>query len=64
VKFFNSDRGYGFIRPDDGIPDIFAHISAFQAAGLREPHESDRLSFDAEPGRAGKLQAVNLKFVA
>jgi CspA family cold shock protein len=64
IKFFNIDRGYGFIKPESG-PDVFVHISSFQAAGLREPHENDHVSFDVEPDtKSGRLRAANLVLVS
>jgi CspA family cold shock protein len=62
VKFFNMQRGYGFISPEDGGPDIFLHISALEAAGMRSVAEGDRVSFDAvmDP-RKGKTNAQNIK---
>ncbi len=65
VKFFNIDRGYGFIAPEDGGPDVFLHISALEAAGLRGVSEGDRLSFDAVMDqRKGKTNAQNIKKLA
>jgi CspA family cold shock protein len=62
VKFFNIDRGYGFIAPEDGGADVFLHISALEAAGLRSVSEGDRLSFDAVMDqRKGKTNAQNIK---
>lgn len=60
VKFFNADKGYGFIQPDDGSPDSFVHISAVQAAGMNTLDKEQRVSFDVETGRNGKESAVNL----
>ena len=61
VKFFNSERGYGFVNPDDGGRDVFVHISAVEQAGLKTLNESQRLSFDVEPDKKGKgPKAVNL----
>jgi CspA family cold shock protein len=60
VKFFNSDKGYGFIQPDDGSADSFVHISAVQAAGMQTLDKEQRLSYDVEQGRNGKESAVNL----
>ena len=61
VKFFNADKGYGFIKPDDGGPDIFVHITAVQASGLAALSENQKVSFDTEPDRRGKgPKAVNL----
>ncbi|GIL02325.1 MAG: cold-shock protein [Alphaproteobacteria bacterium] len=62
VKFFNTDKGYGFIKPDDGGPDIFVHITAVQASGLTALSENQKVSFDTEPDRRGKgPKAVNLQ---
>ncbi|KPL68686.1 cold-shock protein [Erythrobacter sp. SG61-1L] len=60
VKFFNEDKGYGFIQPDDGSKDSFVHISAVQAAGMATLNKDQRLSYDVEAGRNGKESAVNL----
>jgi CspA family cold shock protein len=62
VKFFNGDKGYGFITPEDGGTDVFLHISALEAAGIRNVSEGDRLSFDAVMDqRKGKTNAQNIK---
>jgi CspA family cold shock protein len=60
VKFFNSDKGYGFIQPDDGSEDSFVHISAVQAAGMDTLNNNQRLNYEVETGRNGKASAVNL----
>jgi len=60
VKFFNEDKGYGFIQPDDGSRDSFVHISAVQAAGLGTLNKDQRVSYDVEAGRNGKESAINL----
>jgi CspA family cold shock protein len=60
VKFFNSDKGYGFIQPDDGSSDSFVHISAVQAAGMQTLDKDQRLNYEVEQGRNGKESAVNL----
>jgi len=60
VKFFNTDKGYGFIQPDDGSDDSFVHISAVQAAGMQTLDKDQRLNFEVETGRNGKASAVNL----
>ena len=61
VKFFNADKGYGFIKPDDGGADIFVHISALQASGLMSLAENQKVSYETEPDRRGKgPKAVNL----
>jgi len=61
VKFFNTDKGYGFIAPDDGGADSFVHISAVQAAGMQTLNKDQRLSYEVETGRNGKASAVNLQ---
>ncbi|TCT40210.1 cold-shock protein [Martelella mediterranea] len=61
VKFFNTDKGYGFIKPDNGGADIFVHISAVQSSGLTGLAENQKVSYDTEPDRRGKgPKAVNL----
>ncbi len=61
VKFFNADKGYGFITPDDGAKDVFVHISAVQASGLDGLNEDQKVSFEVEPDKRGKgPKAVNL----
>ena len=61
VKFFNGERGYGFIKPDDGGRDVFVHITAVERAGLKALNEGQRISFDVEPDKKGKgPKAVNL----
>lgn len=61
VKFFNADKGFGFIQPDDGSADSFVHITAVQAAGMATLDRDQRISYDIEQGRNGKASAVNLK---
>ena len=63
VKFFNADKGYGFIQPDDGSQDVFLHISDVQRAGLMEPREGDKLEYDLQRGQQGKTSAGNLKVI-
>jgi cold shock protein len=61
VKFFNADKGYGFIKPDDGGRDIFVHITAVEKAGLTSLAEGQKVSFDVEPDKKGKgPKAVDL----
>ena len=61
VKFFNGERGYGFIKPDDGGRDVFVHITAVERAGLKSLNEGQRINFDVEPDKKGKgPKAVNL----
>ena len=61
VKFFNNDKGYGFITPDDGGQDAFVHISAVQGAGLQTLNQNQRVSFELETGRNGRTSAINLQ---
>ena len=64
VKFFNAQRGFGFITLDDGSPDVFVHVSAVEQAGMRTLHEGQRVSFElATDPRRGKTNAQNLKAV-
>ncbi|WP_156840332.1 cold-shock protein [Novosphingobium aquimarinum] len=60
VKFFNADKGYGFIQPEDGGKDSFVHISAVQASGMMTLDRDQRVSYEVETGRNGKESAVNL----
>ena len=60
VKFFNHDKGYGFIQPDDGSNDSFVHITAVQSAGMTSIDKDQRLNYDVEVGRNGTESAVNL----
>ena len=61
VKFFNGEKGYGFIKPDDGSADIFVHISAIEQAGLHSLNEGQKVSYDIEPDKKGKgPKALNL----
>ena len=62
VKWFDSRKGFGFIEPDDGGPDMFVHISAVECAGLSTLNEGQRVSFDIARER-GKTNAANLKLV-
>ncbi len=61
VKFFNSTKGFGFIRPEDGSKDVFVHISAVERAGLPGLSENQKVSFDLERSRDGRVSATNLK---
>jgi len=61
IKFFNAEKGYGFIRPSDGGRDIFVHITAVEQAGLASLNEGQKISFEIEPDKKGKgPKAVNL----
>ena len=60
VKFFNTDRGYGFITNEAGGPDAFVHVTAVEAAGMGTLREGDKVSYELETGSNGKSSAVNL----
>ena len=61
VKFFNADKGYGFIAPESGGDDAFVHISAVERAGMRTLEKDQRISYDLEKDQRGKTSAVNLQ---
>jgi len=61
VKFFNDAKGYGFIQPESGGTDAFVHISAVERAGMRTLRQDQRLSYELEEDRRGKMSAVNLQ---
>jgi CspA family cold shock protein len=61
VKFFNADKGYGFIAPEDGGNDSFVHISAVERAGMTTLQTDQRVSYDIENDQRGKASAVNLQ---
>lgn len=61
VKWYNPEKGFGFIAPVDGGKDIFLHVSAVESAGHGDPYEGDRISYDVEKGRDGRESAVNLR---
>ena len=61
VKFFNVNKGFGFIQPDQGGKDAFVHISAVERAGLSTLREGQKVSYDLETGRDGKQSATNLQ---
>ena len=61
VKFFNSDKGFGFIAPENGGPDAFVHISAVERAGMGTLQKDQRVSYDLEKDQRGKTSATNLQ---
>jgi cold shock protein len=62
VKWFNAQKGYGFIQPDDGDKDVFVHISAVERAGLRDLREGQKVSYEiTQDRRTGKSSADQLK---
>ena len=60
VKFFNTDRGYGFIAPEDGSKDAFVHISALERAGINSLSEGQKVEYELQEGQKGKSSAENL----
>ncbi len=65
VKFFNEQKGFGFIQPEDGSNDVFVHISALERSGLRTLNEGQKVSFEVEMDeKRGKTNAVNIQEAA
>tara|TARA_B100000989_G_C19384096_1_gene402873 strand:+ start:533 stop:736 length:204 start_codon:yes stop_codon:yes gene_type:complete len=62
VKWFNPNKGYGFIQPDDGGKDVFVHISALERAGIQSLNEGQKISFETATNK-GKISAANLKLL-
>jgi CspA family cold shock protein len=60
VKFFNATKGFGFISPDGGAKDVFVHISAVERAGMHSLNDGQKVTFELESGRDGRISAVNL----
>ena len=63
VKWFNTQKGYGFIQPDQGGKDIFVHVSAVERSQLGSLAEGQKIGFELERGQQGKLSATNLEKV-
>ncbi len=63
VKWFNTDKGYGFIQPEGGGKDVFVHISAVQRSGLTGLADNQKVSFDLEEGRDGRQSAGNIELL-
>lgn len=63
VKFYNSTKGFGFIQPDDGSKDAFVHATALEAAGIMGLAEGQKVSYDLESGRDGKVSATKLSLL-
>ena len=63
VQWFDHNKGYGFIQPDDGSKDVFLHISAVEAAGLDRPSDGQKVEYEIESGRDGKTSAGSIRYV-
>lgn len=61
VKWFNSTKGFGFIQPEDGAKDVFVHVSAVERSDLGSLREGQKVSFELEKDRQGRVSAVNLQ---
>ena len=61
VTWFNTQKGYGFIQPDDGSKDVFVHVSAVERSGIGHLQEGQKLSYELERGQQGKISAVSLQ---
>lgn len=61
VKFYNSTKGFGFISPNDGGKDAFVHVSALERAGMSGLAEGQKVSYDLETGRDGRMSAINIQ---
>ena len=61
VKWFNAQKGNGFIQPDDGSKDVFVHVSAVESSGIGNLQEGQKLSYELERGQQGKISAVSLQ---
>ena len=63
VKWFNSEKGFGFIAPDEGGKDVFVHITALRAAGLETLQDDQKVNFEMESGRDGRSSAGNIELL-
>ena len=61
VKWFNAQKGYGFIQPEDGAKDVFVHISAVERAGMDNLREGQKITYEIERGQQGRVSAVDLR---
>jgi CspA family cold shock protein len=64
VKFFNADRGYGFIAPDGGGSDVFVHVHEVESAGTKTLIKGQLLTYNTAPARDGRLKGVNLRLLS
>ncbi len=63
VKWFNADKGFGFIEPEDGSKDVFLHVSAVESAGLQSPNDGQKVEYELESGRDGRSSAGSLRYL-
>jgi len=63
VKWFNANKGFGFIQPEDGSKDVFLHISAVESAGLQSPADGQKIQYELESGRDGKSSAGSISYL-
>ncbi len=63
VKWFNADKGFGFIAPDVGDKDVFLHVSAVEGAGLQSPADGQKVEYELESGRDGRSSAGSLRYL-
>ena len=63
VKWFNANKGFGFIQPEDGSKDVFLHISAVESAGLQSPADGQKIQYELESGRDGRSSAGSISYL-
>ena len=63
VKWFNANKGFGFIQPEDGSKDVFLHISAVERAGLQSPADGQNIQYELESGRDGRSSAGSISYL-
>ena len=63
VKWFNANKGFGFIQPEDGSKDVFLHISAVEGAGLQSPADGQKIQYELESSRDGRSSAGNISYL-
>ncbi len=63
VKWFNANKGFGFIQPEDGSKDVFLHISAVESAGLQSPADGQKVEYELESGRDGRSSAGSISYL-
>ncbi len=63
VKWFNANKGFGFIQPEDGSKDVFLHVSAVESAGLQSPADGQKIQYELESGRDGRSSAGSISYL-